>query len=172
MKKRTKSAGFLLASVLPALAQQPAAPAPTLPEPYQVQLLSPAEEVSKIQVPEGYKLELVLSEPDVKEPSAIAFDGNGRMYVVEMRTYMQDADATNEHAPLSRISRHESSKRDGVYDKHTPFLDTLLLPRMVLPLDDRVLVGVTDTLDITSHRDTNGDGIADTKENFYLGGPR
>jgi mono/diheme cytochrome c family protein len=172
MKKSTRSAGLLLVSVLPVFAQQPASPQPALPEPYQIPMLSPAEEAAKIQLPEGYKLELVLSEPDVKEPSAIAFDGNGRMYVVEMRTYMQDADATNEHAPVSRISRHESTKRDGVYDKHTAFLDNLLLPRMVLPLDDRVLVGVTDTLDITSHRDTNGDGVSDTKEIFYLGGPR
>ena len=28
----------------------------------------------------------------------VAFDGNGRMYVAEMRTYMQDADGTGEHA--------------------------------------------------------------------------
>jgi hypothetical protein len=135
-------------------------------------MLSPAEELKKIKLPEGYSLELVLSEPDVKEPAAIAFDGTGRMYVVEMRTYMQDADGSNEHAPVSRISRHESTKRDGVFDKHTVYLDNLLIPRMVLPLDDRVLVGVTDTLDITMHRDTNGDGVADTKELFYLGGPR
>ncbi len=172
MKHSIKSTGLLLMSVLPAYSQQASAPETALPEPYQIPMLSPAQEAAKVQLPEGYRLELVLSEPDVKEPSAIAFDGNGRMYVVEMRTYMQDADATNEHAPLSRISRHESTKRDGVYDKHSAFLDNLLLPRMVLPLDDRVLIGVTDTLDITCHKDTNGDGIADTKETFYLGGPR
>jgi len=171
MKHTKTAASLLIASTLPAFAQQPA-PAPSLPEPYAVPMLSPAEELKKIQLPEGYSLELVLSEPDVKEPAAIAFDGNGKMYVVEMRTYMQDADGSNEHAPLSRISRHESTRRDGVFDKHTVFLDNLIIPRMVLPLDDRVLVGITDTLDITMHRDTNGDGVADTKELFYLGGPR
>ncbi len=172
MKQPSTVASLLLASLLTAAAQQPTAPAPSLPEPYKVPMLTPADELKKIQLPEGYSLELVLSEPDVKEPAAIAFDGNGRMYVVEMRTYMQDADGSNEHAPVSRISRHESTKRNGVFDKHTVYLDNLLIPRMVLPLDDRVLVGLTDTLDITMHRDTNGDGVADTKELFYIGGPR
>jgi hypothetical protein len=54
----------------------------------QVPMLSPEEEVKTFQLPAGYRIELVLSEPDIKEPMAIAFDGNGRMYVVEMRTYM------------------------------------------------------------------------------------
>jgi putative membrane-bound dehydrogenase-like protein len=170
MKQPSTITSLLLASILSTTAQQPAPQA--LPEPYKVPMLSPSDELKKIQLPEGYSLELVLSEPDVKEPAAIAFDGNGRMYVVEMRTYMQDADGSQEHAPVSRISRHESSKRNGVFDKHTVYLDNLLIPRMVLPLDDRVLVGVTDTLDITMHRDTNGDGVADTKETFYMGGPR
>ena len=137
-----------------------------------VPALSPADELKTIELPAGYRLELVLSEPEIKEPSAIAFDGNGRLYVVEMRTYMQDIDGTGEHAPISRISRHESTQRDGRFDRHTVFLDNLLLPRMVQPLDDRVLVGITDSNDITVHRDTNGDGIADEKLPFYEGGPR
>jgi hypothetical protein len=41
-------------------------------------------------------MELVLGEPEIKEPIACAFDGNGRMFVVEMRSYMQDIDGTDE----------------------------------------------------------------------------
>jgi putative membrane-bound dehydrogenase-like protein len=108
----------------------------------------------------------------IKEPTAIAFDGDGRMYIVEMRTYMQDIDGTDELTPRSRISRHESTKGDGVFDKHSVYMDNVLLPRMVLPLDDRVLVGITNTNDITMHRDTNGDGVADEKSVWYQGGER
>jgi hypothetical protein len=43
---------------------------------------------------------------------------------------------------------------------------------MVLPLDDRVLINETDTLDIFVYRDTNGDGVADTKEPWFVGGPK
>jgi hypothetical protein len=52
---------------------------------------------------------------------AIAFDGNGRMYVVEMRTYMQDIDGNGEHDRKSRVSRHASTKGDGKFDKHAVF---------------------------------------------------
>lgn len=134
--------------------------------------LSPEETLKTFQVPDGYKLEVVLSEPDIAEPVACAFDGNGKLYVVEMRTYMQDADATGENEATSRVSLHEDTNGDGKMDKHSVFVENLLLPRMVLPLDDRVLINETNTLDIYSYRDTNGDGVADEKTLFYEGGER
>ena len=45
---------------------------------------------------------------------------------------MRDADATSEHEPTNRISRWESTKGDGVYDKHTVFVDHVMFPRMIL----------------------------------------
>jgi len=138
-----------------------------------VAVLSPEDELKTIELPQGYSLELVLSERDgVKEPVAIAFDGNGRMYLTEMRSYMQDIDGSNEHDPVGVVSRHESTKGDGRFDKHTIFADKLLLPREVLPLDDRVLINETDTTDIYSYRDTKGTGVADQKEMWFAGGPR
>ena len=138
-----------------------------------VPALSPEDELKTIQLPPGYSLELVLSERDgIREPVNVTFDGNGRMYVAEMRSYMQDADGTNEHDPIGVVSRHESTQSDGKYDRHTIFADKLLLPRMVLPLDDRVLINETDTNDIFAYRDTKGDGVADKKDLWFAGGPR
>ena len=138
-----------------------------------VKALSPEEELKTIELPEGYRLELVLSERDgLREPANLTFDGNGRMYIAELRTYMQDIDGKDEHAPLGVVSRHESTKRDGKFDRHVLFRDKMLLPRMVLPLDDRVLINETDTLDIFVYRDTDGDGIADTKAPWFVGGPK
>lgn len=139
---------------------------------YQTGYLSKEESTTSFVVPDGYELQLVLSEPEIKEPVAIAWDGNGVMYVAEMRTYMQDADATGEQTPTSRISRHEDTDGDGIYDKHSVFIDKLLLPRMILPLDDRLMVGVTNTLDLWNYRDTDGDGIADEKVKIHAGGHR
>lgn len=141
-------------------------------EVYQRGYLEPEEAMKSIELQQGYSLELVLSDPDIKEPVAMAWDGNGALYVVEMRTYMQDADAKGEGDPVSRISRHEDTNGDGVYDKHSVFIDNLLLPRFVLPLDDRVIVGVTNTLDLWTYRDADGDGVADEKVKIYEGGPR
>lgn len=134
--------------------------------------LSPEESIKTMQVQDGYRVIPVLSEPHIHEPSAIAWDGNGRLYVVEMRTYMQDIDGTNQLAPNSRVSRHEDTNGDGIYDKHTIFADNLSLPRMVLPLLDRVIIRETNTLDLKSYQDTNGDGVADRIEMWHQGGPR
>ena len=139
---------------------------------YQRGFLSIEEAHKSLELPDGYSLELVLSDPHIEEPVACAFDGNGVLYVVEMRTYMQTADATGEQEPRSRISRHEDTDGDGVYDKHSVFIDNLLLPRAVLPLDDRVMVHVTNTLDLWNYRDTDGDGVADEKVKIYDGGRR
>ncbi|MEO8019584.1 MAG: discoidin domain-containing protein [Pseudomonadota bacterium] len=125
-----------------------------------------------MQLPSGYRLQPVLTEPDIAEPVMIAFDGNGRMYVAEMRTYMQDADGTGEQVPVSRVSRHEDTDGDGVYDKHTVFADKLLLPRILLPLDDRIIIGETNSDDLYIYRDSNGDGVADEKTLWFQGGKR
>ena len=138
----------------------------------QVPMLSAEEELKTIQLPDGYKLELVLSEPTIKEPVLAVFDGNGRMYVAEMRTYMQDIDGKGELEPKNRISRHESTKGDGVFDKHTVYMDDIMLPRMILPLDDRVLVNVTNTNNVTIHRDKDGSGVANESALWFDGGER
>ena len=57
--------------------------------------LSPEQSLLAFHVPSGYHMELVASEPMIKEPVAIAWDGNARMYVAQMETYTQDADGTD-----------------------------------------------------------------------------
>ena len=102
--------------------------------------LSPAEEAKTFNLPVGYRIELVASEPRVQDPVALAFDADGRMWVSEMRGYMPDVYAHHEDAPIGRISVLESTKNDGVYDKATTFLDHLYLPRAVSPVAGGVLV--------------------------------
>ena len=112
----------------PQAAAEPVAAAPPAPP----KALSPEASIATMQLQKGYRLEPVLTEPQIAEPVMIAFDGNGRMYVAEMRTYMMDADGTGEQEPVSRVSRHEDTDGDGVYDRHTVFADKLLLPRIML----------------------------------------
>ncbi len=109
----------------------------------------------------------VLTEPDIMEPMQIAFDGNGRMFVLELLSYMQDADATGELDPISRISLHEDTNNDGVYDKHTVFVDHLVFPRFVTPFGpNAILTMESNTDEVYRYTDTNGDGVADKKELF------
>lgn len=134
--------------------------------------LSPADSIKTMQVQPGYSVIPVLTEPQIHEPAAIAWDGNGRLYVVEMRTYMQEIDGKNQLAPVSRVSRHEDTNGDGIFDKHTVFADKLALPRMIMPLLDRVIIRETNTLDLKSYQDTDGDGVADKIEVWHAGGNR
>ena len=148
---------------------EPAAKLPPMPSP---PYLSPGESQKLFQLQPGYHLELVLSEPEVREPVLTVFDGNGRMFVAEMRSYMRDLDGTDEKSVTSRVSMHWSSKGDGVYDRHSVFIPLLVLPRIILPLKDSLLVQETDSPDIFEYRDTDGDGIADTKKLFFHGESR
>ncbi len=123
--------------------------------------LTPEESLQTMYLPEGFRIELVASEPLINEPVSIAWDGNGQMYVAQMVTYMQDANATNENEPWSRISILCDTDQDGRMDKADVFIDSMVLPRIMLPLDDRVLVGETYQRNLYTYRDTNGDGRAD-----------
>jgi len=132
-----------------------------------LEYLTPEASMKTFNLPKGYHLELVASEPMIKEPVAIAWDGNARMYVAEMLTYMQDADATGEQKPFSRISLLEDTNNDGKMDKSSIFIDSLLLPRMILCVNHELLVNETNTITINAYRDTNGDGKADQKRTVF-----
>jgi mono/diheme cytochrome c family protein len=149
--------------------QQIAAGADFLKRPPVVRL-APETQQKLFLLPDGYKIELVLSDPAIEDPVGVTFDGNGRMYVLEMRSYMKDAEGSDSRAPISRISRHEDTDGDGTYDRHTIFADDLVMPRIALPLEDGVvLVLETDNRDLYKYTDSNGDGVSDKKEVFYRG---
>ncbi|MGC3980458.1 MAG: discoidin domain-containing protein [Steroidobacteraceae bacterium] len=127
--------------------------------------LSPKDEQKRLVLPKGYRMDPVLTEPDIEESMAISFDGNGRMYVAELRTYMQDINGTGTLLPKSRISRHEDRDGDGIYETHEVFVDGLVFPRFVLPLDgNSILTMESNKTDIYKYTDTDGDGVADKKE--------
>jgi glucose/arabinose dehydrogenase/mono/diheme cytochrome c family protein len=129
--------------------------------------MSAEESMKHMYLPKGYHLELIADEPMVSQPVAIAWDGDGRLYVAEMNTYMRDVDGTGEGKPSCQIVRMEDTDGDGVMDKATIFAKDLVMPRMILPLDNRLLVNETYSNNIYSYEDTNGDGIADVKKLVY-----
>ncbi|WP_082960096.1 DUF7133 domain-containing protein [Maribacter hydrothermalis] len=134
--------------------------APVLP-------LYPDEQAKKFLLPQGYKIEPILTEPQIEQPGAISFDGNGRMYVLELRTYMLTADSDGTLEPNSRISRWEDLDDDGIYETGTIFVDDLIFPRFVLPYGkDCILSMESDADNVYKYTDTDGDGKADKKELF------
>ncbi len=132
--------------------------------------LTPSEAIKTIEVPKGYRLECIASEPMVEEPASFAFDGNGALYVCEWRTYMQDEYGTNALDPVSRVVKLTDTDGDGIMDKRTVFIDHVVLPRTVLPLHDRVLVIFTGSNSVWAYFDDNHDGVADRRELAFEGG--
>jgi len=132
--------------------------------------VSANEEKKSFILKPGYSMDPVLSEPQIREPAAIQFDGNGRMYVLELRTYMQDIDANGELMPTSRISRWEDKDNDGIYETGVVFLDSLVFPRYVVPFGKNSILSMESNEDhVYKFTDTDGDGHADKKELFASG---
>ncbi len=129
--------------------------------------LAPEEQAKRFWLPPGYRLTPVLSEPLVEDPAQIAFDGNGRMFIVELRGYYQTPEGIDLVPPTGRISMHEDRDNDGIYERHSVFVDKLVFPRFVLPFGaNSILTMETNADEVWKYTDTNNDGVADKKELF------
>jgi mono/diheme cytochrome c family protein/glucose/arabinose dehydrogenase len=124
--------------------------------------LSPQEEMKTFSLPPGFHVELVASEPLIDSPILMDFDSDGRLWVVEMPTFLPDTSGRDSKEPLDRISVLEDTDGDGVMDKKTVFADKLTGPRALKVLEHGVLVG--DPPNLWLMKDTDGDLRADTKE--------
>ena len=125
------------------------------------------EQARRFILPEGYAMEGVLSDPEIEQPGAITFDGNGRMYVLELRSYMLNLESEGTLEPVSVISRWEDKDNDGIYETGGPFVENLVFPRFVLPIGPNTILTMESNQDnIYAFTDTNGDGKADKKEFF------
>jgi mono/diheme cytochrome c family protein/glucose/arabinose dehydrogenase len=124
-----------------------------LPEPKPVPLLTPEQEIATFQLPPGLRVELVAAEPMVEHPVFITFDGDGRMWVAEMRGYMPNVIGWGEEKPTGRVSVLEDTDGDGRMDRKTVFLDKLVLPRAIGFIKDGVLIGSPPNLLLCRDRD-------------------
>ncbi len=160
--RRLLALGLILASAASALAydQLPPPPKVILPAPR-----SAAESLAAITVAPDLRVELVASEPMVMDPISVAWGADGRMWVVEMADYPLGLDGRG--APGGRIKVLESTRGDGRYDKVTLFAEGLNFPSSVLPWRNGALV--TAAPNIIYLEDTDGDGKADKRENWFTG---
>jgi hypothetical protein len=137
--------------------------------------LRPEEQATKFWLPPGFRIEPVLSDPLIDSAAEITFDGNGRMFLVELRGYEQTIDGIDSLKPIGRISVHEDRDNNGSFETHSVFVDKLLFPRFCLPFGpNSILTLETNNDEVWQYTDTNNDGVADTRElftaNFGRGG--
>jgi putative membrane-bound dehydrogenase-like protein len=127
--------------------------------------LSPRDALKEFRVAPGLRVELVAAEPEIESPVAMAFDEDGKLWVVEMRDYPNGP--PKGQPPEGRIRVLEDRDGDGRYETSTVFADHLLFANGLLPWKGGVLV--TAAPHIVYLRDTDGDGKADKREVLYEG---
>ena len=130
--------------------------------PSVVPVFTPAESLAQFKVAPGFKVELVASEPMVKDPVFVDWDDEGRMWVGELRTYMRDLDGTGENERMSRVMVLEDTDQDGVMDKATPFVNDMINVRCIAFVDGGVLVVETGGLWLC--KDIDGDLRCDERK--------
>jgi putative membrane-bound dehydrogenase-like protein len=126
---------------------------------------SPAEALAAFEVQDGFRMELVASEPDVTDPVAACFDENGGLYVAEMIDYPYRP--KDGQTPLGRVRYLADTDGDGRWDTSSIFADQLAWPTGVACWKGGVYVAAAP--DIWYCRDTDGDHVADEREKIFTG---
>ena len=127
--------------------------------------LTPAESLSRIQVPDGFTVDLVAQEPLVRDPVALDWGEDGRLWVVEMHDYPLGLDGHGQ--PGGTVRFLEDTDGDGRYDRSTVFLDHVNFPNGILPWHKGVLISAAPGL--LYAEDTDGDGRADKVVTLFSG---
>lgn len=126
---------------------------------------SPEASRRAIQTRAGFKVELVATEPLVKDPIAFDWGADGRLWVVEMGDYPLGADGKGKFGGVVRVL--EDQNGDGVYDKSTDFLERLGFPSGLIPWRNGVIIACAPEIFYAEDRD--GDGKADHREVLFTG---
>lgn len=82
----------------------------------------PAEAAARMKGPEGFRVQLFASEPEVRQPIGMTTDARGRLWVVENHTY-DDAKVNFDLTKHDRILILEDADHDGRAEKRTVFWD-------------------------------------------------
>ena len=85
---------------------------------------SPQDALKALQLPGGFKAELIASEPDLVQPIAFTFDERGRIWVVEGNSYPKPREVG---AGQDRIKILEDKDGDGVFETKKIFCEGLNL---------------------------------------------
>jgi len=150
--------------------------------------LSPQQSMDHFKVPDDLQVDLVLAEPIVSQPLFVNFDERGRLWVMQYLQYPEPAglnvvskdqfwravyDKVPEPPPhgtkgMDKITIHEDTDGDGVYDKHKTFVDGLNIATSFV--QGRGGVWVLNPPYLLFYPDKNGDDIPDGDPEVHLSG--
>lgn len=117
-------------------------------------------------LPDGFTIELAVPTNLVARPISADFDELGRLYVT-------DSSGSNDKVekqladPTHRIVRLEDADGDGRFDRQVVFADKMMFPEGALWHDGSLYVAAPPS--IWKLTDTNNDGVADVRVEWYQG---
>ena len=120
---------------------------------------TPDNELSGFHLPDGFRAQLFVSEPQIAKPLNMAFDVRGRLWITQTYEYPKPAPAGE--VARDSIQVCEDVDGDGSADKVTQFADNLNIPIGLLPYGDGVIC--FSIPDILYLRDTDGDLVCDQR---------
>ncbi len=126
----------------------------------------PASAVAGLTVPDGFEVERVAGPPLVERPIVADFDEEGRLYVADSSGSNDKVDKQLADKP-HRIVRLEDTDGDGRFDTSVVFADAMMFPEGTMWLDGSLYVAAPPS--IWKLTDTNGDGVADRREEWFTG---
>ena len=113
------------------------------------------------QVKPGFRFEIVATEGQVASPVAMAFDEDGRLFVVEMRDYF----SPSQNQPTGRIRILEDTDGDGVFDSSKVYAENLPRPSAIACYGGGVFVATAQ--EIIYLKDSRSDGLADIRTPMF-----
>ncbi len=123
---------------------------------------SPSDALDSFEIHPDFAIELFASEPEIRDPVAMAFGPDGRIWVVENSGYPLDSAGGR-----GRVKQLIDRDGDGLPDSATVFAEGLTMPTGVMAWKDGVIV--TDAPDVLYLADRDGDGRSDERVRL-LGG--
>ncbi len=154
-----RTSGYMILSIITTVA------AITLTRP-QAQSQSSATSGPVLSVAPGFSVERVAGPPLVNRPIVADFDDQGRLYVADSSGSNDKTDKQLEERP-HRIVRLEDVDGDGRYDKSVVFADKMMFPEGTMWFDGSLYVSAPPS--IWKLTDTDGDGVADKREEWWQG---
>ena len=134
------------------------------------QVVSPAAAfkmgAQTITVPDGFEIELVAGPGLVDRPIEADFDEEGFLYVTDSSGSNDKPDKQLQEKP-HRIVRLADIDGDGRYDKSVVFADKMMFPEGAMWHNGSLYVAAPPS--IWKLTDTNGDGVADEREEWFQG---
>ncbi len=112
----------LIACAFATLATAADFPAPYNSEKGNLPLSTPAEALAALKMPDGFRATLFASEPDVRNPIAMAWDARGRMWVAENYTYAERPKRFD-LGLRDRVLIFEDKNNDGHFSSRKVFTD-------------------------------------------------